>query len=60
MQAKQLEKSLEHVIGRIDDENDDQLEQLAALNDQLIDENLDLREQVKEMSSNQEIETLRA
>ena len=50
MQAKVLERSLEHVIGRIDDENDDQLEQLTALNDQLIDENLELREQVKEMS----------
>ena len=62
--ARELEKSLEQVIGKIDDDGDEQLEQLAALNEQLSDENRELREQVKELTkeleNNQEVELLRA
>ena len=48
-----LEKSLEHVVGRIDDEQDEQLENLASLNEQLAGENAELR---LGMHENQEVQ----
>lgn len=61
---KDLERSLEQVIGRIDDDQDEQLENLAALNEQLSDENRELRDHVKqlekELISAHENETMRA
>jgi cell division septum initiation protein DivIVA len=37
------------VIGRFDEEQDEQLENLVALNEQLNDENRELREHVKQL-----------
>ena len=62
-QARDLEKSLEHIVGRIDDDYDEQIEQLVALNEQLSDENRELREHVKDLSkeleSNSDMDVMR-
>lgn len=62
-QARDLERSLEHIVGRIDDDYDEQIEQLVALNEQLSDENRELREHVKDLSkeleSNSDMDVMR-